>query len=133
MIIIMLVTKLHLRTGIRMFNTDPKFYSQSIFPAGRLKFSVFGSLPQENSTDNDDSLKIISDDLNSNIFEIIWIAPFEDCDWFDDDFIFGGDLNQYSICIYSGIIGRGLTKKDNPSNDLWNDDWLKLLFVSTPI
>ena len=39
------------------------------------------------------SLKIISDDLNANTFEIIWIAPFEDCDWFDDDFIFEGVSN----------------------------------------
>ena len=91
----MLDTKLHLRTGIQIFDTDPRFYCESIFPASRFKFSVFESLLQENSTDNDDSLKIISDDLNANTFEIIWIAPFEDCDWFDDDFIFEGVSNQH--------------------------------------
>ena len=102
----MLDTKLHLRTEIRIFNADPRFYyGRKFFPANRLRFSVFESLLKENSTDNDDSLKIISDDLNANTFEIIWIAPFEDCDWFDDDFIFEGVSNWCYCSIYACIQG----------------------------
>ena len=37
------------------------------------------------------TLKEKSNDIsNENILEMEWTAPFEDCDWRDDDFILGG-------------------------------------------
>ena len=40
------------------------------------------------------TLKEKSNDIsNENILEIEWTAPFDDCDWRDDDFILGGISN----------------------------------------
>ena len=93
----MLDTKLHLRTGLRMIHESPRFiFSRfgpcpipptKFFVGHWTKFLVSGPPFQENSTDNEE-IGV------ENTFEIIWIAPFEDCDWFNEDFIFEGILNQ---------------------------------------